>query len=226
MRHLAPAVAISGNNVLVGALGGGANAVYLFDATSTGGQPQTTFQDPANPAGAGFGTAVAILGSQVLVGAPFDGKGEAYLFDAGTVTTFLNPDQGLSVFSNNFGTSVAIAGNDVVVGQYDNDAGLVGAADYLFDPAAPTMPVVTFASAGLSVAASGTDVLIGGGAAAYSFDNAGNLLQTVADPPSFAPATNFQGGQFTDSDPNGTAATDAPSSIGVTARSPRRTSRR
>jgi len=82
-------VAISGNNVLVGApfddtSGGDVGQAHLFDATT--GLLLQTFDDPTPTSFDRFGTSVSISGNNVLVGAPFDDTininvGQAHLFD-------------------------------------------------------------------------------------------------------------------------------------------------
>ena len=81
-------VAISGDKVLIGALGDHAgarnrSAAYLFDAAT--GDLLHTFRNPMTAPGYAFGAAVAISGDKVLFGAWFDDagaedSGAAYLF--------------------------------------------------------------------------------------------------------------------------------------------------
>ena len=81
-------VAISGNNVLVGALlddaaGRDSGAAYLFDAVT--GNLLQTFLNPTPASGDNFGNSVAIFGDNVLVGAWLDDagatdSGAAYLY--------------------------------------------------------------------------------------------------------------------------------------------------
>lgn len=136
--NLGISVAVSGNNVLVGAYhddtgATDAGSAYLFDATT--GALLHTFNNPEpNPAD-GFGWSVAISGNKALVGAYFDdagagNAGSAYLFDAetgGLLQTFNNPFPAINDY---FGFSVAVYGNSVVVGSYfdDTDATDAGSA--------------------------------------------------------------------------------------------------
>jgi len=164
-------VAISSNNVLIGALGG----AYLFDATT--GSLLQSFSDP-NPGTGGFGVSVAIDGNNVLVG----DYQSAYLFDAPTgnlLTTFINPNPG-NAFSSS--VHVDIEGNNVLVGAYQSA--------YLFDATTGSLlqsfsdPNPGTGGFGSSVVIDGNNVLIGGdGEGAYLFDAAtGYLLQTFLEP--------------------------------------------
>ncbi len=134
-------VAISGSNLLVGALNNtlegvsGAGQAYLFN--TSGGLLQT-FNNP-NPASQGyFGGSVAISGSNLLVGAfgntsgGVSGAGQAFLFNpsGGLLQTFDNPNPG--TFSGNFGYSVAISGNNLLFGAILNTSGGVSQAGQTF----------------------------------------------------------------------------------------------
>ena len=139
-------VAISGDNVLVGAPGtlSDFGAAHLFDAAT--GNPLHTFLTPSEGfpgpdfslPGQGFGNSVAISGDNVLVGAPGaqhesdSSSGAALLFDAATgnlLQAFVNPTP---AFNERFGGSVAISGDNFLVGVPKHDAGH-GAA-YLYGP--------------------------------------------------------------------------------------------
>lgn len=198
-------VAIVGGNVLVGAPrddagGEDAGAAYLFDAST--GALLRTFQKPTPVAGDRFGYSVASLDGKVVITAPLDDSagpdaGAAYLFDAsnGTLlTTFLNPTPALD---DGFGWSVAMVAGNVLVGAVDDDTGSTDAgAAYLFDANTGVL-LQTFQKPapvagdrlGYSVAAVGSNVLVGGlGAAdnageAYLFDGStGDLLETYPNP--------------------------------------------
>ena len=144
------AVAISGNNLLISAVGddeeessgtASSEATYLFDALT--GETVTTFLNPASVEGQSsgdrFGFAVAIETDQVLIGAPSDdteasNTGTAHLFDALTgelQQTFLNPTPDEV---DEFGYSLDISNNQVIIGAPFDDTGApnTGAA-YLFD---------------------------------------------------------------------------------------------
>jgi hypothetical protein len=142
-------VAISGDNVLVGAPLDDAGAIdsgaaYLFDAGT--GNLLRTFLNPAPGLNDEFGKSVAISGDNVLVGAPLNDagatdSGAVYLFDAGSgnlLRTLLNPTLAASDF---FGWSVAISGDNILVGAFlDNAGGLGSGAAYLYEPI-PVDPV-------------------------------------------------------------------------------------
>lgn len=135
-------VAISGNDVLVGANRDDSSApsagiAYLFDA-ATGGLVRT-FSNPTPEAFDNFGYSVAIWGNSVLVGAPEDdtgapSAGSAYLFDASTgalLQTFNNPTPAAGDW---FGNAVAISSIYVVVGAFWDDTGATDAGSgYLFN---------------------------------------------------------------------------------------------
>jgi streptogramin lyase len=110
-------VALSANNVLVGAQGAsGAGAAYLYD---TSGQLVQTLSVPAGPF---FGAAVALSGTNILVGAPANNgdRGEAFLFDTSghSLQTFYDPD---GTSGQQFGNAVALSGDYVLVGAYAQD---------------------------------------------------------------------------------------------------------
>jgi hypothetical protein len=200
-------VAISGNNVLVGAFmdhTGGINpgAAYLFDGTT--GSLLRTFLNPTPAIGDYFGNSVAISGNNVLVGAPNDdtgatNTGAAYLLNGTTgslLRTFLNPTPAPG---DQFGSSVAISGNNVLVGTPLDDTGATDAgAAYLFDGTTGSLlrtflnPTPAGGDAFGSVAISGNNVLVGApnddtgatdAGAAYLFDGTtGSLLQTFLNP--------------------------------------------
>jgi FG-GAP repeat len=139
------AVAISGNNVLIGSSldNTGANAsgvAYLFDGAT--GNLLHTFLNPTPGLGAKFGSSVSISGNNVLIGAPDatttagTQSGAAYLYDGVTgnlLQTLLNPAP-TGVFDQ-FGSSVSISGNNVLIGAYGNNTGAtISGAAYLFQP--------------------------------------------------------------------------------------------
>ena len=142
-------VAVSGNNLLVGAPfndNQGAfdsGAAYLFDA-ATGNLLQTLLNpSPDLDDLDTFGLSVAVSGDNLLVSAPIDTNqgtrfsGAAYLFDAATGDlrqTLLNPSP--EEFDG-FGRSVAVSGNYLLVGaRSDNNQGKFDSgAAYLFDAA-------------------------------------------------------------------------------------------
>jgi len=201
-------VAISGNNVLIGARrddtnGNGVGQAYLFDVIT--GNLLQTFDDPTITNFDNFGVSVAIDGNNVLIGAFGDDTtgadvGQAHLFDALTgnlLQTFNDPT--ITSFDG-FGFSVAIDGNNVLIGAFDDDTSgsNVGQA-YLFDALTGNLlqtfddPTITAQDQfGFSVALSGNNVLIGaigddtngsGIGQAHLFDAlTGNLLQTFDDP--------------------------------------------
>ncbi|MBI2046236.1 MAG: thrombospondin type 3 repeat-containing protein [Parcubacteria group bacterium] len=201
-------VAISGDNVLIGAWSddtGAENAgsAYLYNATT--GALLQTFNNPAPAFDDGFGYSVAISGDKVLISAYADdtgaiNAGSAYLFDAVTgslLYTFNNPT---STPYKNFGISVAISGDNILIGAPYNDTGGNNAGSaYLYNATTGTL-LQTFIhptpesgdSFGWSVSVSGDNVLIGvrgddtgaeNAGSAYLYDAAtGALLQTFNNP--------------------------------------------
>ncbi|MGH7494510.1 MAG: DUF1566 domain-containing protein, partial [bacterium] len=129
------AVAMVGNNVLIGApfkdASAGtiidAGAAYLFDGTT--GLLLHTFVDPAPDNDELFGIALASLGNNVLIGSPFDDTGAidagaAYLFNGSSgalLHTFANPTP---ASGDEFGIAIAgVGSNNVLVGAPSDDAG-------------------------------------------------------------------------------------------------------
>jgi hypothetical protein len=142
--------------------------------------PVATLNNPVPATGDFFGNAVAISGTRVVVAAYADdtaaaNAGTAYVYDlsSGTpavpVATLNNPSPAMHDF---FGTSVAISGTRVVVGAHGDDTGASEAGSaYVYDLSSgtPTVPVATLNNPGpgtgdffgISVAISGTGVVVG-----------------------------------------------------------------
>ena len=132
-------VAISGNNVLIGASGddtNGSGQAYLFDVVT--GDLLQTFDDPTITFGDEFGSSVSIRGNNVLIGASDDDTsgpnvGQAYLFDAVTGTLLQIFDDPTVTGGDRFGFSVAISENNVLVGALgDNTNGSFSGQAHLF----------------------------------------------------------------------------------------------
>ncbi len=132
-------VAISGNNVLIGASGddtNGSGQAYLFDAVT--GDLLQTFDDPTTTFGDEFGSSVSIRGNNVLIGASDDDTsgpnvGQAYLFDAATGALLQIFDDPTVTGGDRFGFSVAISESNVLVGALgDNTNGDFSGQAYLF----------------------------------------------------------------------------------------------
>jgi cysteine-rich repeat protein len=186
-------VAAVGTNVVVGAPapGGvapaGPGAAYVFDGVTGTLLHRLTAPTPTD--NDGFGQAVGALGSNVLVSALRNGPGGAssgavHLFDGATgdlLRTFVDP-----AGNQYFGYTVATVGSNVVVGA--PSAGLA----YLFDGASATLLHTFTVGGGWSIAAVGTDVLIGGtGGAAYLFDGTTFTLKHIFDNPEPGPDDQF-----------------------------------
>jgi outer membrane protein assembly factor BamB len=207
-NYFGSAVAISGNNIVVGAYydhrdAGACGVAYVFDAST--GQLRWTLRNPTPADGDWFGMSVAVSGNTVVVGAFYDdaggsNAGAAHVFDASTGTwlyTLTNPAQAAE---DRFGSDVAVSGSTIVVGATRNDTGASNAgAAYVFDASTGNLrwtlnnpTPVSGDSFGASVAVSGDLVVVGAyndntgysdAGAAYLFDaSAGNLLYTLQNP--------------------------------------------
>jgi FG-GAP repeat len=201
------AVAMSGNNILVGSPFGDEGAdnsgvAYLFDTT---GNLLQTFAPPSGSEGSEFGSTVSLFGNTVLIGSPYSDEGAAnggaaYLFDTLTgnlLHTFLNPTPEAADL---FGSTVSISGNNVLIGSFLDDEGANNSgAAYLFDATTGNLlhsflnPTVAASDLfGSAVAVDGNNVLISARAddegeansgVAYLFDAmTGNLLHTLVNP--------------------------------------------
>ena len=205
-------VAVSGNTVVVGAVGETASGeafaghAYIFNATA--GTLISTLTSP-NPQPTGeFGYSVAVSGNTVVVGAAYEtasgqvAAGHAYTFNAATgalISTLTSPNPQLT---GEFGYSVACSDSVVVVGAHFETAN--GQTDaghaYIFNATTDTL-VSTLTSPnaqyegffGTSVAASNSVVVVGAyyenasGRAdaghAYTFNAAtGALISTLTSP--------------------------------------------
>jgi hypothetical protein len=135
-------VAISGDWLIVGALGeqSGSGAAFIFERTGT---------DPANiwnqrhkfkagipVVGAAYGISVAISGNYAVVGAPGEtvsgqtAAGRAYVYrnNSGTWSVSTTLQASTPVENAKFGYSVAISGDYIIVGAYGDGAGVEEAA--------------------------------------------------------------------------------------------------
>jgi hypothetical protein len=130
-------VAISENNVLVGAFSKSAGAkysgaAYLFDARD--GKLVRTFTSPNPVEVGGFGYSVAISGDHVLIGRTGNGH-DVYLFDksGNLLQTFSSPNPPKNE-SDSFGNYVSISGNHALIGApVDDTIARHRGAAYLFD---------------------------------------------------------------------------------------------
>jgi hypothetical protein len=180
------AVAVSGTRVVVGARfddtgATGSGRAFVFDlASATPTVPVFTLNNPTPSLYEGFGNAVAISGTRVAVSAMWDDSvfsaaGSVYVYElAGPAPnvpalTLNNP---FPWGSYNFGQSVALSGASLVVGvRNDQDAYYDSGTAYVYDlsGATPLEPVLTlfnpvpedYARFGVSVAVSGTRVIVG-----------------------------------------------------------------
>ncbi len=198
-------VLVGANSASVGALEAG--VAYVFNGTT--GQLLQTILNPDPQPGDWFGRSVANLGNDFVISA--NGKndlwGTVYIFDnsGSLIHTVMNPKTppgsvpgtGLST-GDAFGTSIAVVGNNILVGAPGGYHRTNPGTAYLFDGSTGQL-IFTFHSQdpdsfdfGLSVAAAGTNVLIGSphdntlwpnAGAAYLFDaSTGKLLHTFLNP--------------------------------------------
>lgn len=189
-------VAISGTTAVVGAHaddndnGSGSGSVYLFD-TFTGQQIAKLVPNDGDLFDS-FGISVAVSGTTAVIGVPNDDEagtnsGSAYLFDTVSGEQIAKLIRFDGAEDDRFGISVAISGTTVVVGVYkDDDSGVDSGSAYLYEvgtfvPIAKLVPDDGAAEDrfGISVAISGTTVVVGAdkdddihsnAGAAYLFD--------------------------------------------------------
>lgn len=206
------AVAISGTNVVVGALGGGtgtndSGVAYVYGLGDLQNpMPYLALNNPRASSAAGFAISVGISGCTVVVGAPNDGAvsnlaGSVFVFDLDSATpdvpigNWLNPSP---AEVDIFGTSLAVSGSHVVVGAPRDDFGALNSGlAYVYDLGQPesqtpvwTIPNPTPAETGdfgdffgTAVAIHGERILVG---APYddsiALDAGSAYLFNVADP--------------------------------------------
>jgi len=198
-------VAAAGDNLLVGSYHGEADGIYpgtahLFDG-STGGLIRT-FLNPTPAEDDHFGISVASVGDKVVVGADHDdgggtNAGAAYLFDTATD----DPPQTLTkpnpAGAESFGYSVATVGENIIVSAprdwshpYLNGVACVfdGSTGELLKTLQLEQATGWF---GVSVAAVGSDILVGAcyddmdapnAGAAYLFDDDTGDMLTLRNP--------------------------------------------
>ncbi len=190
-------VSISGTRLVVGAYGDNTGAtnsgsVYVFDLGSTTPTvPVVTINNPNPEVDDRFGCSVSISGLWLVVGAYQDNTGapnagRVYVFDVGSSTPtvpFVTINNPSPAFDDRFGCSVSISGMRLVVGAYGGQM-RVGSA-YVFDleSGAPAVPVLTlnkpspayFDYFGISVAISGTRVVVGAYEDVTGATNAGSV---------------------------------------------------
>jgi hypothetical protein len=183
-------VAVSGNLVVVGTVGGSDPHVYVFD-TRTGGVISTLTSPSAQLYAGGFGQSVATDGSIVVVGAPIEDAsgltraGHSYLFDGATgtlISTLTSPN---AQIEGEFGHSVALSGNVVVVStpfEESNGFSKAGRA-YVFNATTGSLiyalaspDAATFGLFGASVSTNDNQVVVGAeGESANSQSRAGRV---------------------------------------------------
>ena len=193
------AVAISGSRAVVGARFDNtgaprAGSAYVYElAGETPTVPILTLTNPSPASGDQFGYAVSISGPRVVVGTPFDDTGTndagaTYVFDlaSGTptvpVATLTNP---VPTVTAGFGLSVSLSGTTVVIGANGDDTGADNAGRaYAYDLNSPTPDVPAYIlnspspdpndQFGISVAVSGTRVVVGAWLDDTGANNAGS----------------------------------------------------
>jgi hypothetical protein len=126
------AVAISGDIIVVGALGGDGNA-YVFTKMASGWTQAAELSGAESTSVSVFGDSVSISGTTVLVGADEEGQNQAgavYVFTQRVTGWRQTAEFKGSGKDGGFGASVALEGDTAVVGASDEHDG-VGAA-YVF----------------------------------------------------------------------------------------------
>ncbi|MGI9592605.1 MAG: WD40 repeat domain-containing protein, partial [Myxococcota bacterium] len=156
------AVAIDGNEVLIGADFDGSGEAHLFNAST--GALLETFSDPTPTMGDQFGIAVALLeGDRVLIGAALDDTegsnvGQAHVFDSSDGSLMQTIDHPSPTTIDTFSVAVAMDAERLVIGaENDDDAGTnVGRVYTFLEPSLVPIPLpgalglaVLLAAAGL-----------------------------------------------------------------------------
>lgn len=124
------AVAVSGQFVMVGAVGQGSGRAYLYDmASADKSTPIATFTNPNTFNGNRFGSSIAMAGKYAVIGAEsnyvgsFNG-GTAYVYDLTAInktTPIKTLDNPTSASNEYFGGSVALSGTRLVIGARGAD---------------------------------------------------------------------------------------------------------
>ena len=136
------AVAIDGDNVIVGAPDAGAGTVYVFVRSGTTWTEQDKLE-AADPASQAFGNKVAVLGDVALVGAATDSRpggvssGSAYFYSrsGSTWTQTQKVSAGDASAGARFGDSVALGASRALIGASALATAQPGAV-YSFEPGA------------------------------------------------------------------------------------------
>ena len=146
-------LAISGDTIVVGARGEGANgAAYVFVRTASTWSQEARLEPSKGSAGDQFGAAVAISGNTIVVGARSDDgnaqgvPGDEETRDSGAAYVFVRTgstwdEQAYLKASNfylgdSFGQSVAVSGSSIVVGAPFEDSAATGVDGDPFDNSA------------------------------------------------------------------------------------------
>jgi len=190
-------VGLSGTRLVVGAPytdagSNNAGSAFVYDlAGGTPTMPVTTLVNPSPVQSSYFAFSVTISGTRVMVGTHLDDTvdaSRAYVYDLASAT----PDAPVASLNNPgpaaagvFGFSVAVSGTRALVGApYDDTRALDAGVVYLYDLASaiPAAPVAALNDpspaaddhAGVSVAISGTRVVVGAHADDTGAENAGS----------------------------------------------------
>lgn len=131
-------VAISGNNIAVGAGGNTVNGssigtIYIYNAST--GALQHTINNPDNTT-SWFGYSLDMDNNHVVVGAPDlpSGAGKAYLFDVLSGSLIYELTNPTPASNENFGNSISVHGDYLVVGAVNEGATVAGGgAAYVYD---------------------------------------------------------------------------------------------
>jgi outer membrane protein assembly factor BamB len=201
-------LAVSGNIVVVGALGEGETTGHAYTFNAQTGDLISSLTSPNAQAQGLFGSSVAAVGNIVVVGAPFETAnglfeaGHVYTFNANTgdlIGTLTSPN---AQPGEAFGSSVAARGNILVVGApgvLSSRQTLIGSAYAFNAETGALIGTLTSPNAqsgggfGWSAAARGSDVVVGApfetasghmnAGHAYTFNaKTGALISTFTSP--------------------------------------------
>ncbi len=210
-------LALSGNTLLIGAIGAGTNYghVYIYDISNPASPAlKATIANPTPTANVFFGARIAISGNLALIGqygyALYEG--DAYLYDISTLTSpvlkaTITAADGAT--SDGFGYSVALSGTTALIGAYGHKVGshTYQGAVYIYDVSTPSSPrlvkELTAADGAASDYFGGSLAVLGDRAAigAYSKTAGGHSHQGMMYVFDIsAPASPAQLAEFTSSD--------------------------
>lgn len=136
-------VAVSGNFVVLGSIGGAAGgSAYIFEKSGGSWTQAAKLTASDGRTGDAFGTSVSISGNTVLVGAPDDGdngylSGSAYVFELSDGTWWQAAKllaEDVTPAADFLGYAVSLSGTTAIVGAWNCDTkGNMSGAAYIFE---------------------------------------------------------------------------------------------